>query len=59
MVNQTVKRSGPPPCKVSGCTHVATKLGCRVVLVHEGDESDVGEVDLCDDHYETWVPQKL
>ncbi len=53
----TVKRSKTPNCKL--CDKAATKF-CRLRLDDgEGHERDLAEVDLCDEHYETWAPEKL
>ena len=56
MSNVVVKRL-PPVCKVCGGT--ATRF-CKVVLQDDKDgERDVGKVDLCDKHWETWAPTAL
>jgi hypothetical protein len=40
-----------PTCKV--CGEVATRFA-KVVLQDKDDEREIGEVDLCDKHFDTW-----
>jgi hypothetical protein len=53
----TVKRAPIPKCRV--CPKLATKF-CEIRISDgEGHEHQIGEVDLCDQHWQTWRPKDL
>jgi hypothetical protein len=49
----TLPAVNPPSPTCNVCGKVATRFA-QVVLQDKDDEREIGEVDLCDEHFDTW-----